>query len=181
LRCSFGNTKKNGYIDSGGLSGKKNYFVLGCGRWSVSRLVVYEVEMAIINPKIQEHFTNPRNMGELDNPTVTGRGGDPDGCGDYIELQLRLENERIVDLAAKVFGCPYAIATTSVFTELIKGKLLSDAMEVNDHEVAEALGGLPEVKKHCSLMGPEALRRAASEYILCRISTPCEVGRHAED
>jgi nitrogen fixation NifU-like protein len=92
-----------------------------------------------------------------------------------------LENERIVDLAAKVYGCPYAIATTSVFTELIKGKLLSDALEVGSQDVVEALGGLPEVKKHCSLMGPEALKRAASEYILRLISTPCEVGSHVED
>ena len=132
--------------------------------------------MAIINPKIRDHFTNPRNMGELDNPTVVGRGGDPDGCGDYIELQLLLEDERIVAIAARVFGCPYAIATTSIFTELVKGKHLSDALEVDAQAVVDAFGGLPEVKKHCSLMGPEALRRAASEYILLRISTPCEVG-----
>ena len=136
--------------------------------------------MAIINPKIQEHFTNPRNMGELENFTVAGRGGDPDGCGDYVELRLLLEDERIVDIAARVYGCPYAIATTSVFTELVKGKLLSDALEVDDQDVVNALGGLPEVKKHCSLMGPEALKRAASEYILLRITTPCEVG-HAQD
>lgn len=132
--------------------------------------------MAIINPKVQEHFTNPRHMGVMENPTVTGRGGDPDGCGDYVELQVLLENERIVDIAARVFGCPYAIATTSVFTELVMGKHLSDALEVDNKAVEEALGGLPEVKKHCSLMGPEALKRAASEYILQRITTPCEVG-----
>ena len=127
--------------------------------------------MAIINPKIRDHFTNPRNMGEMDNPTVVGRGGDPDGCGDYIELQLLLEDERIVDIAARVFGCPYAIATTSIFTELVKGKLLSDALEVDAQAVVDALGGLPKVKKHCSLMGPEALKRATSEYILHRITT----------
>ncbi|HDJ28779.1 MAG TPA: iron-sulfur cluster assembly scaffold protein [Proteobacteria bacterium] len=132
--------------------------------------------MAIINPKIRDHFTNPRNMGEMENPTVVGRGGDPDGCGDYIELQLLLENERIIDIAARVFGCPYAIATTSVFTELVKGKFLSDALEVDDQDVVDALGGLPEVKKHCSLMGPEAMKRAASEYIFRQITTPCEVG-----
>ena len=132
--------------------------------------------MAIINPKIRDHFTNPRNMGEMDNPTAVGRGGDPDGCGDYIELQFLLEEERIVDIAARVFGCPYAIATTSVFTELVKGKFLSDALEVDDQDVVDALGGLPEVKKHCSLMGPEAMKRAASEYIFRRITTPCEVG-----
>ena len=133
--------------------------------------------MAIINPKVRDHFSNPRNMGEMDNSTVVGRGGDPDGCGDYIELQLLLENERIVNIAARVYGCPYAIATTSVFTELIKGKFLSDALEVDDQDVVDALGGLPEVKKHCSLMGPEALKQAASEYILRRITTPCEVGK----
>lgn len=136
--------------------------------------------MAIINPRVQEHFTNPRNMGVMDNPTVIGRGGDPDGCGDYVELQILLEDERIVDIAARVYGCPYAIATTSVFTELVRGKLLSDALEVDDHDVVEALGGLPEVKKHCSLMGPEALKRAASEHIFRLITTPCEVG-HAKD
>ncbi|MEA3240066.1 MAG: iron-sulfur cluster assembly scaffold protein [Pseudomonadota bacterium] len=132
--------------------------------------------MAIINPKIRDHFSNPRNMGEMDNPTVVGRGGDPDGCGDYIELQLLLEDEMIVDIAARVFGCPYAIATTSIFTELVKGKLLSDALEVDAQAVVDALGGLPAVKKHCSLMGPEAMKRAASEYIFRRITTPCEVG-----
>ncbi|MBW1645002.1 MAG: iron-sulfur cluster assembly scaffold protein [Deltaproteobacteria bacterium] len=124
--------------------------------------------------EVLDHFTNPRNMGDLEQPTIVSRGGDPD-CGDYIELQLRLENERIVAVAARVYGCPYAIATTSAFTELIKGKTLDEALEVSDEEVDRVLGGLPAAKRHCSLMGPEAMRRAASEYILQMICTPCEL------
>ncbi len=124
--------------------------------------------------EVLDHFTHPRNLGDLESPTVVGQGGDPD-CGDHIELQLRLENERIVAVAARVYGCPFAIATTSAFTELIAGKTLDEALEVTDAEVDRVLGGLPEAKRHCSLLGPEALRRAASAYILQMICTPCEL------
>ncbi len=105
--------------------------------------------------------------------TVMGRGGDP-GCGDYIELYLKIADDRILKATAMVAGCAYAIATTSVFTELITGKSLDDAMLLTGNDVVRVLGELPEEKIHCSLMGPEALRNAAHNYIMARICTPCE-------
>ncbi|MBN2231713.1 MAG: iron-sulfur cluster assembly scaffold protein [Deltaproteobacteria bacterium] len=133
-----------------------------------------------MNEIIRNHFLHPRNMGALENPTITARGGDP-GCGDYVELELEMDGEEILAVAARVHGCPYAIATTSAFTELIRGRMLSDALEVDDHAVEAVLGGLPEAKRHCSVMGPEALRRAASEFILMHVVTPCGVGDDAQD
>ena len=103
--------------------------------------------------------------------TVMGRGGDP-GCGDYIELYLKIEKDIIIKASAMVAGCPYAIATTSAFTEMIAHQSLDDAMMISGDRVAAHLGGLPEEKIHCSLMGPEALRNAAHNYIMARICTP---------
>jgi len=124
-----------------------------------------------LNEKVKEYFTNPRNLEVMEDATVMGRGGDPD-CGDYIELYLKIENDTIQKATAMVVGCAYAIATTSVFTELITGKSLDDAMLLTGDDVVEVLGPLPEAKLHCSLMGPEALRNAAHNYIMARICTP---------
>lgn len=126
-----------------------------------------------MNEKVKEYFSNPKNLGVMEDATVMGRGGDP-GCGDYIELYLKIENDRIVKATAMVAGCAYAIATTSVFTELITGKSLDDAMLLTGNDVVKVLGDLPEEKLHCSLMGPEALRNAAHNYIMARICTPFE-------
>jgi NifU-like protein involved in Fe-S cluster formation len=128
-----------------------------------------------LNEKVRQHFTSPQHLGIMEDATIIGRGGDP-GCGDYIELYLKIENDRILKASAMVAGCAYAIATTDVFCELISGKLLDDAMRVTGDDVVRVLGELPEEKIHCSLMGPEALRNAAHNYIMARICTPFEGG-----
>lgn len=124
-----------------------------------------------MNEKVKEYFQKQTNLEIMEDATVLGKGGDP-GCGDYIELYLKVENDVILKASAMVAGCPYAIATTSVFTEMITNKSLDDAMLISGDQVAELLGGLPEEKIHCSLMGPEALRNAAHNYIMARICTP---------
>ena len=124
-----------------------------------------------MNEQVKEYFKNPRNLEIMTDATVMGQGGDP-GCGDYIELYLKIENDIIIKASAMVAGCPYAIATTSIFTEMITNKSLDDAMMIPGDQVVSLLGGLPEAKIHCSLMGPEALRNAAHNYIMARICTP---------
>ena len=124
-----------------------------------------------MNEKVKEYFQKQTNLEIMTDATVLGKGGDP-GCGDYIELYLKIENDKILKATAMVAGCPYAIATTSVFTEIITNKSLDDAMMITGDQVADLLGGLPEEKIHCSLMGPEALRNAAHNYIMARICTP---------
>ena len=124
-----------------------------------------------MNEKVKEYFQKQTNLETMTDATVLGKGGDP-GCGDYIELYLKIENDKILKATAMVAGCPYAIATTSVFTEMITNKSLDDAMMIAGDQVADKLGGLPEEKIHCSLMGPEALRNAAHNYIMARICTP---------
>ncbi len=124
-----------------------------------------------MNEIIKEYFQKQTNLEIMPDATVLGKGGDP-GCGDYIELYLKIENDKILKATAMVAGCPYAIATTSAFTEMITGKSLDDAMMISGDQVADHLGGLPEEKVHCSLMGPEALRNAAHNYIMARICTP---------
>ncbi len=124
-----------------------------------------------MNEIVKEYFQKQTNLEIMADATVLGKGGDP-GCGDYIELYLKIENDKILKATAMVAGCPYAIATTSVFTEMITDKSLDDAMLITGDQVADNLGGLPEEKVHCSLMGPEALRNAAHNYIMARICTP---------
>lgn len=127
-----------------------------------------------MNDKVKEYFQKQTNLKVMPDATVIGRGGDP-GCGDYIELYLKIENDRILKATAMVAGCPYAIATTSAFTELITGKSLDDAMMIDGDDVVKVLGELPKAKIHCSVMGPEALRNAAHNYIMARICTPFSV------
>ncbi|HIE07327.1 MAG TPA: iron-sulfur cluster assembly scaffold protein [Desulfarculaceae bacterium] len=124
-----------------------------------------------MNERIKEYFQKQNNLEIMPDATILGRGGDP-GCGDYIELYLKIENDVILKATAMVAGCPYAIATTSAFTEMITGKSLDDGMMISGDQVAKYLKGLPEEKIHCSLMGPEALRNAAHNYIMARICTP---------
>ena len=124
-----------------------------------------------MNEKVKEYFQKQTNLEIMPDATVLGKGGDP-GCGDYIELYLKIKNDKVLKATAMVAGCPYAIATTSVFTEMITNKSLDDAMMITGDQVANKLGGLPEEKVHCSLMGPDALRNAAHNYIMSRICTP---------
>lgn len=112
---------------------------------------------------VMDHFTNPRNMGEIDNPSAVGDVGNPT-CGDMMRLYLKIENGVIVDAKFKTFGCGAAIASSSILTEMLKGKSIEDALKISNTAVAEALGGLPPVKIHCSVMAEEALKAAMADF-----------------
>ena len=113
--------------------------------------------------KLLEHFMNPRNVGVMKDADGEGTCGDP-GCGDALTLYIKVKDDVIEDISFMVFGCPAAIATSSMTTELIKGKTIEDALKLTDEDIMEALGGLPENKMHCSNLGAEALKNAINDY-----------------
>ncbi len=115
------------------------------------------------SPLVMDHFANPRNLGEMDDASAVGDAGNPT-CGDMMRLYLKIEGDTIVDAKFKTFGCGAAIASSSILTEMLKGKKLEDAMKISNEAVAEALGGLPPVKIHCSVMAEEALKAAMEDY-----------------
>ena len=114
--------------------------------------------------KVMEHFKNPRNVGEIENPDGIGHVGNA-VCGDVMELYIRVEDGIIVDAKFKTFGCGAAIATSSMVTELVKGKKVEEALKISNRAVAEALGGLPAIKMHCSVLAEEALKSAIDDYL----------------
>jgi len=114
--------------------------------------------------KVMDHFKNPRNVGEIENPDGVGHVGNP-VCGDIMELYIKVEDEIIVDAKFKTFGCGAAIATSSIVTELVKGKNIKEALKISNKAVAEALDGLPPVKMHCSVLAEEALKSAIEDYL----------------
>ena len=114
--------------------------------------------------KVMEHFSNPRNVGEIENPDGVGHVGNP-VCGDIMELYIKVDNGIITDAKFKTFGCGAAIATSSMVTELVKGKSVEEALEISNKAVAEALGGLPPIKMHCSVLAEEALKSAMTDYL----------------
>ena len=114
--------------------------------------------------KVMDHFRNPRNVGEMENPDGVGHVGNP-VCGDIMELYIKVKDGIITDAKFKTFGCGAAIATSSISTELIKGKKLEDALKLTNAAVAEALGGLPKVKMHCSVLAEQALKKAIDDYL----------------
>jgi len=113
--------------------------------------------------KVMQHFLNPHNVGELPDANGIGNVGNP-VCGDIMRLYIKVEQGRIVDARFKTFGCGAAIATSSMVTDLVKGKTIEEALEISNKAVAEALGGLPKVKMHCSVLAEEALRAAIEDY-----------------
>ena len=113
--------------------------------------------------KVMDHFTNPRNVGEIADASGIGTVGNPI-CGDVMKMFLKIENNIIVDVKFKTFGCGAAIATSSMVTEMVKGKTIDEALQISNSAVAEALGGLPAVKMHCSVLAEEALRSALKDY-----------------
>ena len=119
---------------------------------------------SLYSEKVMEHFRNPRNVGEIENPDGTGHVGNP-VCGDIMELYIRVKNGVIADAKFKTFGCGAAIATSSMITEMIKGKSIEEALKISNHAVAEALDGLPPIKMHCSVLAEEALRSAINDYL----------------
>jgi len=113
--------------------------------------------------KVMDHFMNPRNVGEIPDASGVGTVGNPI-CGDVMKMFLKIENDIIVDVKFKTFGCGAAVATSSMVTEMVKGKAINDALKITNRAVAEALGGLPPVKMHCSVLAEEALRSALKDY-----------------
>lgn len=113
--------------------------------------------------KVMEHFRNPKNVGEIESPDGIGHVGNP-VCGDIMELYIKVEDGKIIDSKFKTFGCGAAIATSSMVTEMIKGKKIEDALKITNQTVAEALGGLPKVKMHCSVLAEQALKLAILDY-----------------
>ena len=113
--------------------------------------------------KVMDHFMNPRNVGEIENADGVGMVGNAK-CGDIMKMYLKIENDVIVDCKFKTFGCGAAIATSSMATELIKGKTIEDALALTNSAVVEALEGLPAVKVHCSVLAEEAVKSALADY-----------------
>ena len=117
----------------------------------------------VYSEKVLEHFRNPRNVGELENPDGVGIEGNP-VCGDLMEIHIQVEDDRITDIKFKTFGCGSAIATSSMVTELAKGKTLDEALEITRQDVADELDGLPKQKMHCSNLAADALHKAIEDY-----------------
>ena len=114
--------------------------------------------------QVMDHFTNPRNVGEIENADGEGTVGNPK-CGDIMRMYIKVEDGVITDAKFKTFGCGAAIATSSVTTELVKGKTLEEALRLTNQAVADELGGLPPVKMHCSLLAEEAIKAAIEDYM----------------
>ncbi len=113
--------------------------------------------------KVMDHFVNPRNSGEIENADGIGEVGNA-RCGDIMRFYLKVEDERIVDIKFKTFGCGAAIASSSAATEMIKGKTIDEALKITNKMVLESLGGLPNQKIHCSVLAEEALQAAVENY-----------------
>ena len=113
--------------------------------------------------KVKDHFQNPRNVGEIPNADGIGEVGNQK-CGDIMKMYLKIENDVIVDCKFKTYGCGAAIATSSMATELVKGKTIQEALALTNKAVMEALDGLPPVKVHCSVLAEEAIEAAVADY-----------------
>ncbi len=114
--------------------------------------------------KVMDHFYNPRNVGVIEDADGHGTVGNPT-CGDMMELFIKVKDDKIADVKFRTFGCGAAIATSSMVTELVTGKTVEEALKITNKAVAEALGGLPPVKMHCSVLAEEALEAAIADYL----------------
>ncbi len=119
--------------------------------------------MALYSEKVLEHFAHPRNVGILENPDGVGEVGNAK-CGDIMKIYLQIEDDIITDVKFETFGCGSAIASSSVATEMIKGKTVSEALQLSNKEVVDALDGLPNHKLHCSVLAEEAIKSAVQDY-----------------
>lgn len=117
----------------------------------------------IYSEKVMDHFANPRNVGELKDANGIGEVGNPK-CGDIMKMYLKIEDGTIADIKFKTFGCGAAVATSSMATELVKGKTINEALSLTNKTVVEALDGLPPVKIHCSVLAEQAIKSAISDY-----------------
>jgi nitrogen fixation NifU-like protein len=117
----------------------------------------------VYSEQVMEHFRNPRNVGFIEDADGVGKVGNP-VCGDIMELTIKVEDNRITDAKFRTFGCGAAIATSSIVTDLVKGKTVEEALEISNKAVVEALGGLPPVKMHCSVLAEQALKSAIEDY-----------------
>ena len=122
--------------------------------------------------RVMDHFTNPRNVGEIEDADGVGQIGNP-VCGDVMRISIDVKDDRISDIKFKTFGCGAAVATSSMVTEMVMGKTLTEAADISNKAVAEALGGLPPNKMHCSNLAADALHLAIQDYLV-------KVGREAE-
>ena len=129
--------------------------------------------MALYSEKVMDHFMHPRNVGVIEDASGVGEVGNAK-CGDIMKIYLKVENDIIQDVKFETFGCGSAIASSSMATEMIKGKSIHEAMQLTNKAVAEALDGLPEVKMHCSLLAEEAVKAAIDDYISKNPDAPLE-------
>lgn len=117
----------------------------------------------IYSEKVMDHFANPRNVGEIENADGIGEVGNAK-CGDIMKMYIKVDNDVITDVKFKTFGCGAAIATSSIATEMIKGKSIEDALKLTNKAVVEALDGLPPAKLHCSVLAEQAMKAAIADY-----------------
>lgn len=140
--------------------------------------------MPVYSEKVMDHFQNPRNVGEIPDADGVGELGNPT-CGDIMKIYIKVKDDKIDDVKFKTFGCGAAIATSSMVTELIKGKTLEEAEKISNQTVAEALDGLPPVKMHCSNLAADALHLAIHDYKSRKSGNgpigPVETCEHEED
>ncbi|MBP1737033.1 MAG: FeS cluster assembly scaffold protein NifU, Clostridium type [Oscillospiraceae bacterium] len=115
------------------------------------------------SPTVMDHFSNPRNVGELPDANAVGEVGNPK-CGDIMKMYLKIEDDVISDVRFQTFGCGAAIATSSIATEMIRGKKIDEALQLTNRAVVEALEGLPPIKLHCSVLAEQAVKSAISDY-----------------
>lgn len=133
----------------------------------------------LYSDKVMDHFQNPRNVGEIVDADGVGEAGNPK-CGDIMKIYIKVEDDHITDIKFKTFGCASAIASSSMATELVKGKSVKEAWELTNSAVAEALDGLPPIKMHCSVLAEEAIHAAINDYRHRQGLEPWEEKSHDE-